>query len=302
MSKMSAAGLALLIMFVAAVPVPSGQTADRAAGLERALRTVKSLQAEFDQYYYSVTVSTPLHEKGRFYFQKPDLMRWEYVDPDPKVFLYKDEVFSQYYPGDNQLIRSGLSKAQYESEILTLLSGQKRLTDDYLVEMDASTPAARTAGRLKLTPRVEGQYAWITLDPDPRTGLIARAVFRDWAENRTEFVFSKIKENAALKPSVFTLTVPPDCEIVDDTPPLFRKKGSLPSCVGQPDLTLLAEKACFDWAMIKVADTPQGSHSGEGPHRFAEGGNRRDWFPRGPGANPAPIKPQTFKWRQKDAG
>lgn len=226
MSKIIAAGPALIVILALAVPFLPGQTAERAAKLEQALRNVKSLQAEFDQYYYSVTVSTPLHEKGRFYFRKPDLMRWEYIDPDPKVFLYKDEVFSQYYPEDNQLIRSGLSKAQYESEILTLLSGQKRLKDDYLVEQDVSTPAARAAGRLKLTPRVEGDYAWITLEPDPRTGLIARAVFQDWAENRTEFIFSKIKENAALKPSVFTLTVPPDCEIIDDTSPLLKKKAA----------------------------------------------------------------------------
>jgi len=229
MSKMIAAGLAVTVILTLAVPAFSDQVAERTARLERALRSVRSLQADFDQYYYSVTVSAPLHEKGRFSFQKPDLMRWEYIDPEPKVFLYKDEVFSQYYPEDNQLIRSGLSKAQYESEILTLLSGQKRLKDDYLVEQDIATPAARAAGRLKLTPRVEGEYAWITLDPDPRTGLIARAVFQDWAENRTEFIFSKIKENAALKPSVFALTVPPDCDIIDETSPLLKKRVRLES-------------------------------------------------------------------------
>jgi hypothetical protein len=41
-----------------------------------------------------------------------------------------------------------------------------------------------------------------------------------------------------------------------------------------------------DWAMIKAPDSPQGSHSGEGPHRLAKWGNRRDWFPREPGAIP----------------
>jgi len=225
MSKMIAAGLAVAVILTLAVPAFSDQAAERTARLEQALRSVKTLQADFDQYYYSVTVSAPLHERGRFCFQKPDLMRWEYVNPDPKVFLYKDEVFSQYYPDDNQLVRSSLSKTQYESEILTLLSGQKRLKDDYLVEQDISSPAARAAGRLKLTPRVEGEYAWITLDPDPRTGFIARAIFQDWAENRTEFVFSQIKENAALKPSVFALTVPPDCDIIDDTSPLLKKKA-----------------------------------------------------------------------------
>jgi len=216
--------VAILAMCLPALP----QTPDEiAAKLEQALASLKTLQADFDQYYHSVTVTAALHEKGRFYFQKPDLMRWEYTDPEPKVFTYKDSVFSQYYPEDSQLIRSGLSKAEYESEVLTLLSGQKKLKDAYVVERDLSSPEARAASRLKLVPRTEGQYASITLDLDRRTGLIGRAVFQDWAENRTEFIFSKIKENAALRPSVFVLTVPPDTEIIDDASPPVIKRGPL---------------------------------------------------------------------------
>lgn len=213
------------------LPQPQTQTVEEtAARLERALQSLKTLQADFDQYYRSVTVSTPLHEKGRFFFQKPDLMRWEYTDPEPKVFTYKDSVFSQYYPEDNQLIRSSLSKSEYESEVLTLLSGKRKLADAYIVERDLASPPAQAASRLKLTPRTEGQYASIVLELDPRTGLIGRAVFQDWAENRTEFIFSKIKENGALRPSVFVLTVPPETEIIDDASPLVIKRGPLEAC------------------------------------------------------------------------
>ncbi len=245
LALVAALGLALILIIGLAVPAnliacPSGPEAGTPAApafsdeaqeatlkLEQALRSLRSLEADFDQFYYSVTVSKPLHEKGRLYFQKPNFMRWEYTQPEPKVFLYKDDIFSQYYPEDEQLIRSSLAKAQYESEVLTLLAGRKNLAEDYAVERDLSSPEAKAAGRLKLTPRVEGEYASITLDPDRRTGLIGRAAFLDWAGNRTEFIFSKIKENPSFKASIFTLVVPPGTEVIEDARlPIPAKKRS----------------------------------------------------------------------------
>jgi outer membrane lipoprotein carrier protein len=229
---------ALALLLALSLPAPAQPLPEPAVRLEKALRAVRTLEADFDQTYYSATVAQPLHEKGRFYFEKPALMRWEYAPPDPKVFIYKDGVFSQYYPEDEQLIRSSLAKAQYESEVLSLLSGQKDLAADYEVALDVSTPEARAAGRLKLTPRTEGQYAWITLDPDPGTGLIKRAVFQDWAENRTEYIFSHIKENQPLKASLFTLVVPPGTEIIEDEGP-----GAAPLKKKAPDGPLSAPGA-----------------------------------------------------------
>ncbi len=226
MLKTRARLLVPVLLLAAAVPAMPQAAPGPALRLQQALRSVRTLEADFEQVYYSVTVAQPLREKGRFYFEKPDLMRWEYGRPDPKVFVYKDGVFSQYYPEDEQLVRSSLAKAQYESEVLSLLSGQKDLSADYEVALDVSSPEARAAGRLRLTPRTEGQYASIILDPDPRTGLIKRAVFQDWAENRTEFAFSQITANQPLKASLFILVVPPGTEIIEDEgqAPLPKKK------------------------------------------------------------------------------
>jgi outer membrane lipoprotein carrier protein len=235
MTRKSSIGALLVLLTLPGLSMPLAETPTGAevvaAQLEQKLRSLKSLEADFDQFYYSVAVASPLHEKGRLYFQKTNLMRWEYTQPEPKVFLYRDDIFSQYYPQDEQLVRSSLAKAQYESEVLTLLAGQKNLAEDYRLELDLSSPEARAAGRLKLTPRVEGEYASITLDLDARTGLIGRAAFLDWAGNRTEFIFGKIKENPPLKPSTFTLTVPPGTEVIEDVRgPVPVKKRSPEAC------------------------------------------------------------------------
>lgn len=195
---------------------PSLTIEDIALKVERKLRSVQSIQANFDQIFYSSSIFTPLREKGKFYFKKPDLMKWEYKDPEEKIFLYKEGVFLFYIPEDKELFRSSLSKETYESEILSLLSGKKRLKDDYLLESNSFPSENQKAWQLKLTPREEGEYTYILLEIDEKTWLIRKAIFFDWAGNKSEFRFSQIKTNVRLPKKVFELKVPPDVEIFED--------------------------------------------------------------------------------------
>ena len=71
---------------------------------EAKLRSIQSLQANFDQIFYPSSQSTPLRERGKFYFKKPDWMKWEYKQPEEKIFLYKEGVFLIYYPQDKELV------------------------------------------------------------------------------------------------------------------------------------------------------------------------------------------------------
>jgi outer membrane lipoprotein carrier protein len=183
---------------------------------EKKLQSFQSLQANFEQFLYSTSVSTPLDERGKFYFKKPDLMRWEYEEPEKKVWLYKDGNFLFYIPEDNQLIRSSQSKEKYESEILAILSGQKSLRDNYQIEFNPFPTDEPKAWQLKLTPKVEGEHSFILLEINEKSWLIQKAVFLDWAGNKTEFHFSQIKTDVRLSPKVFELKVPRDCEVIEE--------------------------------------------------------------------------------------
>ncbi len=191
---------------------------DVVLNVEKKLRSLRSLQANFSQVYYSSTVSTPLNEKGKFYFQKPDWMRWEYKDPEEKIFLYKEGTFLMYFPEDKEVIQSDLSKEKYESEILTLLSGQKKLKDDYTVEFSPFPSDSQKTWKLKLTPKEESDYTHVLLEIDEKTWLIRKALFFDWAGNKQEFRFSQIKTDVRFRQKVFELDLPPDIEIIKDEP------------------------------------------------------------------------------------
>jgi outer membrane lipoprotein carrier protein len=186
--------------------------------VERKLRSLRSLQANFSQIYYSSSVSTPLNEKGKFYFQKPDWMRWEYKDPEEKIFLYKEGTSLMYFPEDKEVIQSDLSKEKYESEILTLLSGQKNLKDDYTVEFSPFPSDSQKTWKVKLTPKKESDYTHVLLEIDEKTWLIRKAIFFDWAGNKQEFQFSQIRTDVRFPRKVFELELPSDVEIIKDEP------------------------------------------------------------------------------------
>ncbi len=214
--KTAAALISALVCLVSAAPAADESLPQAAARLESRLKSLASLQADFEQLYYSQTVSQPLRGRGAFTFRKPDLMKWEYVSPEPQVFLFRDGVFSFYIPSEKQLIRSRSAGERYESEILGLLSGARGLREDYTVEA-TEFPAGAGAGRqLKLTPRREGEYTQILIEVDPASGLIGRAIFFDWAGNKTEFRFSKLRPDRRLPRDAFDLVLPPGVEVIDE--------------------------------------------------------------------------------------
>lgn len=186
------------------------------ANLERALKAAGTLRARFEQLHYSMSVSAPLREKGELFLQKPDLMRWEYKDPQDKVFLYKKGVLEMYLAEEKQLTRSRVAKEALESDIFGIFLGMMSFRDAYIVEDSPFPTDATRVTQVKLTPRTEGDYSHILLEIDETTWLLRRAIFLEWAGNKREFIFSQVRTGARLPARTFELKVPPDCEIIDD--------------------------------------------------------------------------------------
>jgi outer membrane lipoprotein carrier protein len=211
-------GIPAVMIFSAAQDFPR----EIVAKVELTLASLQSFQADFEQTYSATTISNPLKERGRVYLKKPNLVRWEYKDPEEKVIVFKEGILLTYMPEDNQLFRQKLAKEQYETEILALLAGKGHLVDRYLIEPNPFPGEGGNISQLKLTPKEEGEYTYILLEIDKKTWLLRKAIFFDWAGNKNEFFFNKIRTNTRLPDDLFEIRVPPDCEIIDDAAP--RKK------------------------------------------------------------------------------
>lgn len=182
---------------------------------ENKIHLLHSLHARFEQIYYSSTVSIPLRERGYFHFKKPDLMRWEYEDPEKKTYLLKKGVFWEYIPEENQVTKYDLAREGYESDILSLLSGKRGILDNYHVEFSPFPTKNPISFQLKLTPREQEERSFILLEIDEKSWLIQKAIFFDWAGNKTEYIFSRIKTNIKYGEDFFELKLPPDVEIIE---------------------------------------------------------------------------------------
>lgn len=196
---------------------------DIVARLEKELRSITSFQADFVQTSTSTTVSAPLRQSGKIYFKKPDLMRWEYGPPEPSTYVYKEGLYLSYFPEDNQLWKQKISLEEHETGILGILVGKARLAERYIIESSPSPGGEKGSAQVKLTPREEeGDNTYILLDIDPKSWMLRRAVLFDWAGNKIEYGFNRIKTNIDLAKDLFEIKIPPDCEIIEDAGP--RKK------------------------------------------------------------------------------
>jgi outer membrane lipoprotein-sorting protein len=169
-----------------------------------------------------MSVSEPLHEKGDLFLERPDLMRWNYKDPQEKVFLYKGGVLEMYLSEDKQLTRTPVSREALNSDIFGIFLGTMSFQDAYTIEDTQFPTGAARVRQVKLVPKTEGDFAHVLLEIDEATWLLRRAIFLEWAGNKREFDFSQVRTGIRIPAKTFILKVPPGTEIIDDTDGIKR--------------------------------------------------------------------------------
>jgi len=188
--------------------------AEIAQKVETTLLSFKTLQAEFVQVYYSSSVSTPLEEKGRLYLQKPGWMKWEYNEPEEKIFLLKEGFLLEYLPEENQLLEKKLSEQEDGAEILNLLTGERSISEHYSVELFVFPTESENVQQLKLIPLAGDADTFILLEVNKRTWIMQKLISFDWTGNKQEFQFYDIKTDVDFPKNTFELEVPPGTEII----------------------------------------------------------------------------------------
>ncbi len=61
-------------------------------------RSLRTLEAEFVQLKESALFLESVESTGVFLFRAPDLVRWDYRQPDPMVVLFAKDVVTTYHP------------------------------------------------------------------------------------------------------------------------------------------------------------------------------------------------------------
>ncbi|MCW5963405.1 MAG: outer membrane lipoprotein carrier protein LolA [Bryobacterales bacterium] len=116
-------------------------------GIETRYNAVKTLQVDFTQVFRFGPRSRT--ESGTLFLQKPGKMRWEYGDPEGKLFLSDGKFVYLYSPSTNVVERTPFRATDDLRAPLAFLLGKLDFQRDF--------------GRFTLKP--EADNYWITAEP-----------------------------------------------------------------------------------------------------------------------------------------
>jgi outer membrane lipoprotein carrier protein len=170
----------------------------------------RDIVARFSQSYRSGLLGREITERGVVQIKPPGRMRWEYKDPETKLFVTDGRSFYFYVPADRQVVVS--EQDVRHSLAARLLSGKGGLLDEFTASLDE--PAEEGVLRLRLVPRQpQADVERAVVDVEPR-GRIRGILLEDVQGNRTRFRFESVRENTGLPDRLFRFEVPRGVEVI----------------------------------------------------------------------------------------
>ena len=200
----------------AETPTRSPSLEEYVRQVEASYRSVRSLRADFTQTY--VLGARTRVESGVVCFARGGLMRWDYRQPQEKLFFSDGKKLWLYIPEEKQLTRSSVKASEDVRAPLRLLLSRLNLRRVFSrIEFADPSVAHDPANRvLRAFPKrgYEEDYreVWLELNPDFD---IRRLVVFYPDQSTMEFQFDHIARNVSLGPSLFRFTPPAGTEVID---------------------------------------------------------------------------------------
>ncbi len=193
------------------------QTAQQtAAALQAKYDTVRDFTADFTQVYESGVLRRKGQtvERGKLQVKKPGKMRWDYTDPEKKLFVSDGARIYLWIPADDQVTCNTVPKQDEATTAVLFLVGKGNITRDFAVRFAPDAPAGTYA--LRLDPKLpERDYEWLRLVVDQKTLQIRELTFADRQGGQSTFKFTNFKENKGISDSAFDFRIPKGAGAVD---------------------------------------------------------------------------------------
>jgi outer membrane lipoprotein carrier protein len=210
-----------IVMAAAAAPAPA------AAGGNLDLKTVvdrmqnrydhaKDFRARFSQSYSRAAIGRSTVSTGTVAFKKPGRMRWDYEQPEPRMFVSNGQVLWLYEPSEKQAFKQDLKNSQLPAA-LAFLMGKGKISDEFDVAFAKDAKDGRPGDyRLSLTPKQpQSAYKSILFVVDPKEFLVRETVLVDSQGNTNHFIFDDLQVDAKIPDAQFKWSPPAGVRVVD---------------------------------------------------------------------------------------
>ena len=207
--------LFLALIFTLASPVQTGELNRLIDGVERSFARMSDFSADFVQIFQD-PLNRKQQESGHLYLKKPGMMRWEYKNPEEKLFVSDGKTVFFYVPADRQVSKEAVGQTLDDRIPLMFLLGRSNLRNEFTrFELLNAKPFLPGDKVLRMYPRRKTDLSEVWIEVDPVGYAIRRLVFVHEDGESQEFLFSNIRTNARLQSSLFNFKVPDGVEILD---------------------------------------------------------------------------------------
>ena len=177
--------------------------------------------ARFEQRFSPRIFGRDRVESGRLTVKRPARMRWDYEEPEPKVFVSDGNSTWFHVPADQQVVVGAFGRDDPGTagetgglNPLEFLTGDATILDhfDALLASEPPNPGLRTVA---LVPRqTNAEITSLSLTVDAESGRIRGIESEDLEGNRTTFRFTDFRFETSPDDSLFTFTIPPGTDVV----------------------------------------------------------------------------------------
>jgi len=200
----------VLVLTTLAAAAPSRDAQDAVAlarRIQQRHHDIRDMKARFVQTYASSMLGREVVEGGALALKPPGRMRWEYEQPEKKLFVSNGKSAYFYVPEDKQVITFDATGDR--GVAVQLLSGRSDLLTEFQVFAVPGLP-----NQLRLVPKdKEAEIREAVIEAEA-SGRIRRLEILDLQGNRSEYRFENVQENVGLSDSLFEFKVPKGVEVV----------------------------------------------------------------------------------------
>ena len=183
-------------------------------GFDQAQKSTTTLVARFTEEKRLRLLQRPVVSHGELFFLRPNQVRWEYLEPDRKVFVITEEQYVAYYPALKRAEEVPIKR--FVGRRLFRFIGLGQSIDDLGRSYDfALAPRTDLPGTrlLVLTPRkkkVRERMAEMKIWVDVTTFLPRKLQYVEADGDSTVLTFHDLRPNVEIAGSRFRLDLPDD--------------------------------------------------------------------------------------------
>ena len=149
--------------------------------------------------------------------KKPGKMKWDYTAPEEKHFISDGKWLYEYIPAEKTVTRSSIKETGDMRAPFAFLLGQGNLRRDFRrIEFAKESPLKAGNKVLRMLPKHLQDFEELLIEFDPFSFEMYRLSIVKPGDERSDFIFSDIKENVSAPSAEFVFKAPAGVEVRDN--------------------------------------------------------------------------------------